>query len=105
MRFVLAIAAAALVAGFTVKDAEKALDGVWQSPVDPIHVRFDSARKTVAWTEAGTSRTDPFEITSTEPGLVRFTIAGRPTLAHLQGRTVTIAAEGDAKGRYLSRPR
>lgn len=105
MRLIAAIAAAAVLAGFTVQDAEKAIGGAWNSPVDPVHLMVDIQSKTMTWTEAGRQRKDTFAILSAEPGLVRVTIAGRPAIIHLTGRSITIANEGEATGRYLSRPR
>lgn len=58
----LAIAAAALLAGFTVQDAEKALDGQWAGMSFAIGLEINGQTKTATLTEAGKTTTGPFKV-------------------------------------------
>jgi len=107
MRLAVVIAAAAMVAGFTVQDAEQVLDGEWAGMSFPIGLAIDGAAKKATLTEAGKVVTGPFKVESVSGGAATVTISGSRFVLHVRdaGKSLMMSPVGQDKSRILNRVR
>lgn len=107
MRAVIAIAAAAVLAGFTVQDAEKALNGEWSGQAFAIGLKIDAAAKTARVVNAGKVTEGPFRIENVTGGAVTFIVADERFVVHVRndGANLMFAPMGETVSAQLKRVR
>lgn len=90
MRLAIAIAAATLVAGFTVQDAEKALDGEWAGRARAIGLEIDAKGKTATLIEDGVKKSGAFKIESVSGAAATVGIGSARYLLHVRDKGATV---------------
>jgi len=107
MRIISVVLAAALLAGFTVQDAEKALDGEWAGMSAPTALAIDASKGLATLTLSGRQTTGPFKIMSVSAAAATVLLSDKRYVIHIRdnGKSLLFAAEGQASSQVLNRVR